>query len=89
LGPAQAAATAHAIARVVYKLLKYKACPEQSRRVVYDPLSVNEYRKKYKEQQVKYMKKRAAKSGYQLIPHKAVKGTPHVRRPWTRCLFRI
>jgi len=44
LGPAQATvATAHAIARVVYKMLKYK--------VEYDPLSVNEYQKKYEEQQ--------------------------------------
>jgi transposase len=61
LGPAQATvATAHAIARVVYKMLKYK--------VEYDPLSVNEYQQKYEEQQVKYMKKRAAKFGYQLIP---------------------
>lgn len=61
LGPAQATvATAHAIARVVYKMLKYK--------VEYDPLSVNEYQKKYDEQQVKYMKKKAAKLGFQLIP---------------------
>lgn len=61
LGPAQATvATAHAIARVVYKMLKSK--------VEYDPLSVNEYQAKYEEQQVKYMKKRAAKLGYQLIP---------------------
>lgn len=61
LGPAQATvATAHAIARVVYKMLKYK--------VEYNPLSVNEYQAKYEEQQVKYMKKRAAKFGYQLIP---------------------
>jgi len=61
LGPAQATvATAHAIARVVYKMLKYK--------VEYDPLSVNEYQKKYDEQQVKYMKKKAAKLGYRLVP---------------------
>ena len=61
LGPAQATvATAHAIARVVYKMLTYK--------VEYDPLSVNEYQKQYEEQQVKYMKKRAAKYGYQLVP---------------------
>ena len=61
LGPAQATvATAHAIARVVYKMLKYK--------VEYDPLSVNEYQKQYEQQQVKYMKKRAAKFGYQLVP---------------------
>jgi hypothetical protein len=61
LGPAQATvATAHASARVVYKMLKYK--------VEFDPLSVNEYQAKYDEQQVKYMKKKAAKLGYQLVP---------------------
>lgn len=67
LGPAQATvATAHAIARVVYRMLKYK--------VEYDPLSVNEYQKQYEEQQIKYMKKRAAKLGYQLLPVPAWKG---------------
>ena len=61
LSTAQATvATAHAIARVVYRMLKYK--------VEYDPLSVNEYQKQYDEQQVKYMKKKAAKLGFQLIP---------------------
>ena len=61
LGPAQATvATAYAIARVVYRMLKYK--------VEYDPLSVNEYQKQYEEQQVRYMRKRAAKLGYQLLP---------------------
>jgi len=61
LGPAQATvATAHAIARMVYRMLKYQ--------VEYDPLSVNEYQKQYEEQQIKYMKKRAAKLGYQLVP---------------------
>jgi hypothetical protein len=29
---------------------------------------VEEYEKKYQEQQLKYMKKRAAKLGYQLVP---------------------
>ena len=44
LGPAQATvATAHAIARVVYKMLKYK--------VEYDPMSVNEYQEQYDAQQ--------------------------------------
>ena len=61
LGPAQATvATAHAIARVVYRMLKYK--------VECEPLSVNEYEKKYEEQQIKYMKKKAAKLGFQLVP---------------------
>lgn len=61
LGPSQATvATAHAIARVIYRMLKYQ--------IEYDPLSVNEYQKQYEEQQIKYMKKRAAKLGYQLLP---------------------
>src|SRR3990172_7069478 len=61
LGPAQATvATAHAIARVVYRMLKYQ--------VEYEKISVEEYEKKYEEQQIKYMKKKAAKLGYQLVP---------------------
>ena len=61
LGPAQATvATAHAIARVVYRMLKYK--------VEYETISVEEYEKKYRVQQIKYMKKKAAKLGYQLVP---------------------
>jgi len=61
LGPAQATvATAHALARVVYRMLKYK--------VEYEPLSVNEYEKKFEEQQIKYMKKKAAKLGFHLVP---------------------
>jgi transposase len=53
-------ATAHAIARVVYRMLKYQ--------VEYETISVEEYEKKYKEAQIKYMKKKAAKLGFQLIP---------------------
>ena len=61
LGPAQATvATAHAIARVVYRMLKYK--------VEYEKINVEEYEQKYRDQQIKYMKKRAAKFGFQLIP---------------------
>jgi transposase len=61
LGPAQATvATAHSIARVVYRMLKYQ--------VEYEALSVEEYEKKYEEQQIKYMKKKAAKLGFQLVP---------------------
>ena len=60
-GPAQATvSTAHAIARVVYRMLKYK--------VEYEAISVNEYEQKYEEQQVKYFKKKAVKLGYQLVP---------------------
>jgi len=53
-------ATAHAIARVVYRMLKYK--------VEYETISVEEYEQKYKEQQIKYMKKKAQKFGFQLVP---------------------
>ncbi len=60
-GPAQATvSTAHAIARVVYRMLKYQ--------VEYETIGVSEYEKKYEEQQVKYMKKKAAKLGFQLVP---------------------
>jgi transposase len=61
LGPAQAAvATAHLIARIVYRMLKYK--------VEYEPLSVVEYEQRYREQQIKYLQKKAAKLGFQLAP---------------------
>jgi transposase len=61
LGPAQATvATAHAIARVVYRMLKYK--------VEYETISVEEYEQKFRDQQFKYMRKKAAKLGYQLVP---------------------
>ena len=61
LGPSQATvATAHAFARVVYRMLKY--------RVEYEPLNVNEYQRQYEAQQIKYLKKRAAKFGLELVP---------------------
>lgn len=61
LGPAQAVvATAHAIAKVVYKMLKYK--------VEYEPLSVSEYEKRYREGQIKYLHQKASKLGFQLTP---------------------
>jgi hypothetical protein len=61
LGPSQATvATAHAIARIVYHMLKYQ--------VEYEPFSVNQYQKQYEEQQIKYMRKKAAKLGFQLVP---------------------
>ena len=53
-------ACAHAIARVVYRMLKYK--------VEYETISVEEYEAKYKEQQIKYMRKKAAKLGFELVP---------------------
>lgn len=53
-------ATAHAIARVVYRMLKYQ--------VEYEKINVEEYEQKYKEQQIKYMKKKAEKFGFQLVP---------------------
>ena len=53
-------ATAHAIARVVYRMLKYK--------VEYEKISVEEYEQKYKDTQIKYLKKKAGKLGFQLVP---------------------
>ena len=53
-------AVAHAIARVVYRMLKYK--------VEYETIAVEEYEEKYKQAQIKYMKKRAEKLGFQLVP---------------------
>ena len=36
--------------------------------VEYEPLNVNEYQRQYEVQQSKYLKKRAAKFGFQLLP---------------------
>ncbi len=61
IGPAQAAvATAHFIARVYYRMLKYK--------VEYQPLSVEQYEAKYRQQQVRRLQKKAARLGFQLAP---------------------
>ena len=65
LGPAQAAvATAHQIAKVIYRMLKYQ--------VEYEPLSTQEYENRYREQQIKYLVKKAAKFGFHLAPVSAV-----------------
>ena len=48
----------HLIARVVYRMLKYQ--------IEYEPLNVSEYEKRYRDQQIKYLEKRAAKFGFQL-----------------------
>jgi len=40
-------------------MLKYK--------VEYEQISVEEYEQKYRDQQIKYMKKRAEKLGFQLV----------------------
>jgi transposase len=70
LGPAQATvATAHAIARAVYRMLKYKVDYETTPALAPGAsVSVEEYEKKYRDQQFKYMRKKAAKLGYQLVP---------------------
>ena len=61
LGPAQAAvATAHLIARVVYRMLKFQ--------IEYEPLSVQEYELHYRQQQIKYLERKAARLGFQLAP---------------------
>lgn len=61
LGPAQATvATAHLMARIVYRMLKYH--------IEFEPLNVAEYERHYQEQQVKYLERKAAKFGFQLAP---------------------
>jgi len=61
LEPAQTVvATAHLIARVMNRMLKYQ--------MEYQPLSVEEYEKRYREQQIKYLERKAAKSGF-LLSH--------------------
>ncbi len=61
IGPAQAAvATAHLIVRVYYRMFKDK--------IEYQPLSVEEYEAKYRQQQIKYLQKKAARLGLQLAP---------------------
>jgi hypothetical protein len=62
-------ATAHAIARVVYRMLIL--APHASGgeyKVEYEKIDVEEYEKKYKDQQLKYMKKKAERLGFQLVP---------------------
>jgi transposase len=61
LGPAQAlVATAHKIARTVYHLLKY--------RVPSHDIGAAEYNQRFRERELKYVQKKAAKLGYTLSP---------------------
>jgi transposase len=58
LSPRAAVATAHLIAKVVYRMLKDK--------IEYEPMSVAQYEQHYREQQLKYLQKKAVKLGFQL-----------------------
>jgi transposase len=61
LGPAQAlVATAHKMARTVYHMLKG--------RVAYHDIGATEYNKRFRERELKYLQKKAAKLGYTLSP---------------------
>jgi len=61
LGPQQAAvATAHKLARVIYHLLKY--------RDAFQAESAEEYERQRQDRELKYLKRRANKFGYQLMP---------------------
>jgi hypothetical protein len=42
--------------------------PSGSFSVEFEPLNMNEYQRQYEEQQLKYLKKKAAKLGFQLVP---------------------
>ncbi len=61
LGPAQAlVATAHKIARTVYNMLK--------ERVPYPDIGAVEYNQRFREREIQYLQKKAAKLGYTLSP---------------------
>jgi transposase len=61
LGPAQAlVATAHKMARPVYHLLQD--------RVPYHDIGAAEYNQRFRERELKYLQKKAAKLGYTLSP---------------------
>ena len=61
LGPAQAlVATAHKIARTVYHMLK--------NRVQYHDIGAAEYNQRFRERELQYLQKKAAKLGYTLAP---------------------
>lgn len=61
LGPAQAlVATAHKIARTVYHMLKH--------RVPYHDIGAAAYNQRFREREMQYLQKKAAKLGYQLLP---------------------
>jgi transposase len=64
LGPAQAVvATAHKIARVVYHMLKFK--------VEYQALSAEEYEQHFREREIRYLQRKAARLGLTLSPSTA------------------
>jgi len=64
LGPAQATvATAHKIARVVYHMLKHK--------VEYHTASAAEYEQRFREREIKYLERKAARFGFSLAPSTA------------------
>lgn len=62
LGPQQAiVATAHKIARTVYAML--------TSRTPYQDVGAETYEAKYREQELNYLKRKAAKLGFDLLPH--------------------
>ncbi len=64
IGPAQAiVATAHMIARTVYFMIKNQ--------VPYLRVSASSFDQRYREQQIRYLHRKAAKLGFQLIPNGA------------------
>ena len=59
-GPAAITATAHKLARIIYKMLKDK--------VEYLDLGPDYYEQKYKSRIIRSLKNRAESLGYQLVP---------------------
>jgi transposase len=61
--PKAITATAHKLARIIYHMLKFQ--------VEYKDMGADYYEQKYKERQIKYLKRKAEKLGYCLSPAKA------------------
>jgi hypothetical protein len=61
LGPAQAiVATAHLIARIVYRMLKFK--------MEYQAMRAEQYEQQFREREIKYLQRKATRLGLILAP---------------------
>jgi len=61
LGPSQAiVATVHMLARIVYRMLKYK--------VEYQTMRAEEYEQRFREREIKYLQHKAARLCFTLSP---------------------
>jgi len=59
-GPKAVTAAAHKLARIIYTMLKYQ--------VEYVDLGADYYESKYKEREIRKLKQKATRLGFELIP---------------------